>query len=337
VTPSRPDEAVLPLAALCALLLATTAAFAVRCALAGRPRTAYIESRATNGAWKWLMEWWIWLWGPLERACTRLGVPPNAITVASAALTAAAGALLGLGHLSLGGWVYLAAASLDIVDGRVARARGRATPAGAFLDSTLDRVAELLVFSGLAVYLRATPWLYAALAGASASIIVSYARARGEALGALAAARTGGMQRAERIALTAVPCALAPLADAALGEGGGTWVLGTSLSLLALLTTATAARRTRAVFAALGRPAPEARPRSPAGSAPRDAVSLTRGTIRPRPGRRDDRLPLAGARGKGDRLWEGSRERSTRPPRGAEGAAPSGRGRHRRCRRPGPR
>jgi len=251
---------VLPLAALCAILLATLAAFAARCAITGRPRTASVESRAASGAWKWLMEWWIWLWGPLERLCIRLGVPPNAITLASAALTAVAGALLGLGHLSLGGWLYLSAASLDIVDGRVARAQGRATPAGAFLDSTLDRVAELFVFSGLAVYLRATPWLYAALASASASVVVSYARARGEALGAGAEARAGGMQRAERIVLTAAPCALAPLADAALGEGWGTSVVGASLSLLALLTTATAVRRTHAVFAALRGSTPEAHP-----------------------------------------------------------------------------
>ena len=132
---------------------------------------------------------------------------------------ALAALLLGLGWLSLGGWVFLAAGSLDFVDGRVARATGRASRAGAFLDSTLDRVGELLVFGGLAVTFRDSPALLAALAAAGASLLVSYARARGEALGAGEAAKVGGMQRPERVVVTGVACALSPLADAAFGAG----------------------------------------------------------------------------------------------------------------------
>ena len=206
------------------------------------------------------MEWWVWLWGPFERACVGLGISPSAITIASTVLAAVAAALLGTGHLSLGGWVYLLAASLDLVDGRVARAQGTSSPAGAFLDSTLDRLAELLVFAALAVHFRSGPVLYAALGAATASVLVSYTRARGEALGLSGAARVGGMQRAERVVLTGVPCALSPLADVLFGAGAGTLLVGSALALLALLTSMTAARRSYSIWSTLRGPDPQSRP-----------------------------------------------------------------------------
>ena len=244
-------EALLPLTGLVVFLLATMAVFGARCVTAGSPRTAYIQVRPASAVWKWFMEWWIWLWGPVERACVGLGIPPNAITVASTGLAAAAAVLLGGGHLSLGGWVYLLSASLDVVDGRVARAQGTSSRSGAFLDSTLDRLAELAVFAGLAVHFRTTAALGAVLVAAAASVMVSYARARGEALGISDEARVGGMQRAERVVLTAVPCALAPLMDAAFGPGAGRLVVGSALTVLALVTSVTAFRRSRSIWSAL--------------------------------------------------------------------------------------
>ena len=245
------EALLLPLCAMCLFFFATMGLFAVRCAAIGRPRTPYIESRQVAPIWKWWMEWWVWLWGPVERACVALGVTPSAITVASTVLTGGASALLGLGYLAAGGWAYLFAASLDLVDGRVARAQGTTSRAGAFLDSTLDRVAELLVFAGLAVHFRASATLYAALAAAGASVVVSYARARGEALGAGAEAKVGGMQRAERVVLTGLPCAVAPLFDAAFGPGAGDTAAGSALALLGGATTLTAARRGHAIWRAL--------------------------------------------------------------------------------------
>ena len=253
--PLSPAEALLPLLALCALLLSTLAMFGVRCAVVGRPRTPYIESRAAPGPWKWAMEWWVWLWGPVERACVRLGVSPNAITLASTALAGVASALIASGRLSLGGWVYLFGASLDLVDGRVARAQGSSSKAGAFLDSTLDRVAELAVFAALAVYFRHTAALYAALVAAGSSVVVSYARARGEALGVHGEASVGSMQRAERVVLTGLPCALAPLFDALRGPGAGALVVGSALGVLAAVTSLTALHRGHAIWRALRGPA----------------------------------------------------------------------------------
>jgi phosphatidylglycerophosphate synthase len=249
-------RALLPLLGVVAFFLATQLLFLARCLTLGRPRTPAIEARQAARLWKWWMEWWVWLWSPVERLCLALGISPNAITLTSAVLTAGAGVLLGAGWLSVGGWLYLLAASLDLVDGRVARATGTSTKAGAFLDSTLDRVAELCVFAGLAVHFRAEPALYGALAAAASSVMVSYARARGEALGAVEEARVGGMQRAERVVLTGVPLALAPIFDALFGVGAGALVAGSALMLLAAVTTVTALRRGFAIWKALRGPAP---------------------------------------------------------------------------------
>ncbi len=254
----RTAAALLPLGGLCLFLFSTMAAFAARCATVGRPRTPYVEARSAAPIWKWWMEWWIWLWGPVERACLALHVSPNAITLASTALTGVAAVLLGMGHLSGGGWLYLFAASLDLVDGRVARAQGSSSKAGAFLDSTLDRVADLFAFAGLAVFFRETSALYAVLAAAGASVVVSYARARGEALGAGEESKVGGMQRAERVVLTGAPCALAPLFDRLFGPGGGALVVGTALAILAVVTTLTATQRSFAIWRALRGPLPPA-------------------------------------------------------------------------------
>ena len=248
--------ALLPLVVVLSALLSSLGVFAVLCATRGRPRTSYVEARAVPAAWKFGMEWWIWMWGPVERFCVTHGVSPSSITFTSVALTGLAAVLFAAGHLSTGGWLYLFASSLDLVDGRVARAQGSASPAGAFLDSTLDRVAELMAFAGLAMHYRNTPVLYAVLAAAGASVMVSYARARGEALGAAESAKTGGMQRAERVVLTGLPCALCPLFDVMFGPDGGILVTGTCLALLAVVTGLTALRRGQSIWRSLQGPAP---------------------------------------------------------------------------------
>lgn len=254
--------ALLPLLSLLSFLFATLLAFTIRAALVGRPRTPDIEKRQRTILAKFFQEWWLWLYGPVERLCLRLGISPDAITIASTLVAAAAAVFIGFGWLSLGGWVYLFGASLDFIDGRVARATGRTSRAGAFLDSTLDRVAELMVFGGMAVLFRASPILFGALGAAGTSLVVSYARARGEALGVGDAAKVGGMQRPERIVVTGAACAFSPLADAIWGPGGGRGLVGSALIALSVLTAATAARRTWVIYSALrtAEPAPVARP-----------------------------------------------------------------------------
>lgn len=259
----RAAEALVPLIGLIIFFGATMAMFGLRAVLVGRPHTPDIEKRERTILAKFFQEWWIWLWGPIERLCLRLGLSPDTITIASTVVAAGAAVLLGFSWLSLGGWVYLFGASFDFIDGRVARATGRASRAGAFLDSTLDRVGELLVFSGLAVAFRDSPVLFAALAASGASLVVSYARARGESLGAGDLAKVGGMQRPERIFVTGAACALSPLADAAWGDGAGRAAVGSALAVLAVLATATALRRTWVIYRTLRASDPAPAPARP--------------------------------------------------------------------------
>ncbi len=116
----------------------------------------------------------------------RLGIHPNAMTLTGVVGNAVAAWLLARGHIVLGGLVVLAMGACDALDGTMARLRGSSTAWGAFLDSVADRYSELLLYGGLAYYYSqqgrqdALLLTYAAAAG---SVLVSYTRARGEALG----------------------------------------------------------------------------------------------------------------------------------------------------------
>jgi archaetidylinositol phosphate synthase len=101
----------------------------------------------------------------------------------------------------LGGILVLASGFFDIIDGAVAKATGRVSKRGAFLDSTLDRVAEVAIYFGIMAGGLANPLLV--LLAVSFSLLVSYTRARGEALGANLAG-IGIGERSERLLVLAV-------------------------------------------------------------------------------------------------------------------------------------
>ncbi len=101
----------------------------------------------------------------------------------------------------LGGILVLVAGWFDIVDGAVARVTGRASKRGAFLDSTLDRVAEVALFSGVLLGGYASPILI--LVALSLSLLVSYTRAKGDALG-VSLSGVGVGERSERLLILAV-------------------------------------------------------------------------------------------------------------------------------------
>lgn len=124
---------------------------------------------------------------PIVGLLARLGVSPNALTVAGFAINVAAGVLIGLGQLLAGGLVMtLIAMPLDAFDGSLARATSRQTRFGAFFDSVLDRFAEAALLTGLAAWFAqqgdtlSVVVTFAALVG---SFMVSYTRARAEGLG----------------------------------------------------------------------------------------------------------------------------------------------------------
>ena len=101
----------------------------------------------------------------------------------------------------VGGVLVLVAGGFDIVDGAVARVTGRASKRGAFLDSTLDRVAEVAVFAGILLGGYSTPVLV--LLALSFSLLVSYTRAKGDALG-VALSGVGIGERSERLLILAI-------------------------------------------------------------------------------------------------------------------------------------
>jgi CDP-diacylglycerol--glycerol-3-phosphate 3-phosphatidyltransferase len=160
----------------------------------------------------------------------RTGVTPNALTVIGLVLNVVVAAVLAAGYLAVGGALLLAAGAFDMLDGALARSTGQMTKFGAFLDSTLDRYSELIVFGGLLLHFQASGLLVEAtlvFAAAAGSVMVSYARARAEALGFNC--EVGWLPRPERILLLAAGLLLGYPAVAL-------WVL-------AVLTNVTAVQR----------------------------------------------------------------------------------------------
>jgi CDP-diacylglycerol---glycerol-3-phosphate 3-phosphatidyltransferase len=139
---------------------------------------------------------------PVGRAISRLGITPNALTLIGLGLNVGAAAIVANGWLVAGGIAFLVASAFDTLDGAVARASGRATPFGAFLDSLADRYSEAVLFVPLLLLFAAqqNPWLVVACAAALVgSLLVSYARARAEGLGV--DCEIGFLQRPERVIL----------------------------------------------------------------------------------------------------------------------------------------
>jgi CDP-diacylglycerol--glycerol-3-phosphate 3-phosphatidyltransferase len=123
---------------------------------------------------------------PIARFISRTGLSPNVITVIGFLLMIGVAVVLACGHLFWGGLLIIAAVLFDAVDGTLARMMGRTSRFGAFLDSTLDRFSEAIIFLGLFIYLNGQNQrlelilIYATVVG---SLMVSYARARAEGIG----------------------------------------------------------------------------------------------------------------------------------------------------------
>ncbi len=111
---------------------------------------------------------------------------PNAISLTGLALNVLAAVLIWEGLMFLGGVAFIVGSIMDTLDGRYSRMSGKGTPFGAFLDSTLDRVEEGIVLAAVAGYFALHGDRVAAAAvvvAVLASLMVSYTRARAEALG----------------------------------------------------------------------------------------------------------------------------------------------------------
>lgn len=129
----------------------------------------------------------------------KIGVKPNFITIAGLVGNLIAGVFIARGMLLWGGLIALIAGPFDALDGAIARLRGEDGSYGAFIDSVTDRYSEIALYGGLLVYFNQTGnWGDAFLVFFSAigSILVSYTRARAEALGY--SAKIGLLTRVER-------------------------------------------------------------------------------------------------------------------------------------------
>jgi len=169
-------------------------------------------------------------------AVARLGIHPTALTALGLGFSVAAGLAYAKGFFPAGGLLVLGAGLCDMTDGPVARATGKGSAFGAFLDSSVDRYSELLVYLGLGAYYvqEQRPEWVAVFLAFSGSLMVSYTRARAEGLGE--ECRVGWVQRPERLAILIVASLF------------GVRVTGWSLWLLAGLAHLTAAQRIRHVY-----------------------------------------------------------------------------------------
>src|ERR687890_2436178 len=191
-------------------------------------------------------DFWNKVFTPVVRLLLRLGVSPDAVRGVGT-LGVCAGALIFFprGDLLVGVLVITAFVFSDIVDGAMARASGRVSPFGAFLDSTLDRVGDAAVFGGLAMYYVGpgdNPALVAlALYNLTAGSVTSYARARAEALGM--EAKVGIAERSDRLVSILVITGLADFVNM-LGAGPrALWAIPVTLGLLAVASTVTVVQR----------------------------------------------------------------------------------------------
>jgi CDP-diacylglycerol---glycerol-3-phosphate 3-phosphatidyltransferase len=169
---------------------------------------------------------------PVAAAVARTGLTPNQVTLLGLLVNVIAAILVGAGMFVAGAITMLAGGALDLVDGALARATGRATPFGSVLDAVVDRYTEGAILFGLLIWelrhgrLLEPALLFAAVAG---SFLVSYVRARAEVI--RMDVKEGLFTRAERVVLLAVALVLAGVPHVLVGA---LWVLAVVANLTAL-------------------------------------------------------------------------------------------------------
>jgi CDP-diacylglycerol--glycerol-3-phosphate 3-phosphatidyltransferase len=178
---------------------------------------------------------------PLTQGLARRRVHPNLLTTLGFAVTVASAFAFHEHQVRTAGFLVLLGGFFDILDGRVARLSDLGSKFGAFYDSTLDRISEIMVFMGiLSLYndyrleLGDVGMIYAISLAMAGSLMISYTRARAEALGL--DCKVGLMPRAERVVLIG-------LASLVFGESWDGLVLKIVIVVLAVLTNLTAVQR----------------------------------------------------------------------------------------------
>src|SRR6185437_2493765 len=179
---------------------------------------------------------------------------PNAISLTGFALNLAAAALVVDRMFFLGGVAFIVGSIMDTLDGRYSRMSGKGTPFGAFLDSTLDRLEEGIVLTAVAAYFASRhdqAAVAAVVIAVLASLMVSYTRARAEALGV--ACKVGLATRPVRVVILSVGLVFAK--GASLGHFE---LLAPAVYVLAALSAFTVLQRILYVRKQLNAPAADA-------------------------------------------------------------------------------
>lgn len=198
----------------------------------------------------WITNGYLRLIDPVANWLVKRGVHPNTITIVGTLCTVIGGVIYGTGHIRTGGFFLGITALFDVLDGTVARRSNKSSMFGAFLDSTLDRLADGFVLGGLAVFYATSqihgsvPLMITALLGLVGAFLTSYTRARAESLGL--DAKVGLLQRPERVVLLSAPQALFGLVL----DG---WVLAIIVVILAATAWITVIQRVAYVYTATTR------------------------------------------------------------------------------------
>jgi CDP-diacylglycerol--glycerol-3-phosphate 3-phosphatidyltransferase len=240
---SLPWAVKIPLLGLPTFWIVSFAIYLLRCAIFGMERTPRIDT-VFKSPWlpRVVMEFGYWMFRIPVRLCIVLGITPNMITFGSLLLTVGGAVAIGMGHFALGGWTLLFAFTCDAWDGIVARATNNCSASGEFFDSTIDRYNDLITYLGYLYYYRndklMLPLVALAMIG---STLVSYTRAKGDALGIDAS--VGYMQRHERAVWLGVSTAVAPIVAAFVEPGSPQplyHIVVIVMALMAVLTNITA-------------------------------------------------------------------------------------------------
>ena len=168
----------------------------------------------------------------LARPLARTGIDPNALTVTGFLVSIPTALVIATDRTVAGGILVLCTGAFDTLDGAVARLTGNGSKFGAFLDSTLDRWAEGIIFTGLACLFAARGTqteLVLSVLTLVGSMLISYTRARAEGLGI--DCNVGFLQRPERFLLIGVSLL------------GPAWLLSGGMWFLAVATQVTAIQR----------------------------------------------------------------------------------------------
>jgi phosphatidylinositol phosphate synthase len=165
---------------------------------------------------------------------------PNAISLTGLVLNVAAAVLIWERYFFLAGVTFIVGSIMDTLDGRYSRMSGKGTPFGAFLDSTLDRAEEGIVLTAIAAYFAKAAHDDVAVAAVVitvlGSLLVSYTRARAEALGV--ECKVGLATRAVRVVILSIGLVFAR------GAGLGNFsLLKPAIYVMAVLTTFTVLQR----------------------------------------------------------------------------------------------